>query len=242
MTSCSRQSARRCSRASASWPASGCSPAITSPTEWPSWSAGRATSTRATCRRRNCSRPSAAQVLLGSVYVRDALLDPNPATADDYRRQLEESYQHRRRGAEAIRAGRWTCRASRCASIGCAARSTTSAGRCSRCSPPTAASGRPRRATCCAAGSCRSAKVVIRVSEEVQALNRSAFVQQQVDIAASIARRSGGLADRRPRARREPRDRAARRPLYAGRLEQRLSASGARDVETPATCSVCPRS
>ena len=34
-----------------------------------------------------------AQVLLGSVYVRDALLDPDPATADDYRRQVEETYR-----------------------------------------------------------------------------------------------------------------------------------------------------
>ena len=32
-----------------------------------------------------------AQVLLGSVYVRDALLDPNPATSE-YRRQLEDTY------------------------------------------------------------------------------------------------------------------------------------------------------
>jgi signal transduction histidine kinase len=34
-----------------------------------------------------------AQVLLGSVVVRDALLDPNPANADDYRRQLTASYR-----------------------------------------------------------------------------------------------------------------------------------------------------
>jgi hypothetical protein len=34
-----------------------------------------------------------AQVLLGSVYVRDALLDPNPATAADYRQRLEETYR-----------------------------------------------------------------------------------------------------------------------------------------------------
>ena len=33
-----------------------------------------------------------SQILMGSVYVRDALLDPNPATADEYRRQLQESY------------------------------------------------------------------------------------------------------------------------------------------------------
>ena len=33
-----------------------------------------------------------AQVLLGSVYVRDALLDPDPATAAEYRRQLNATY------------------------------------------------------------------------------------------------------------------------------------------------------
>jgi signal transduction histidine kinase len=33
-----------------------------------------------------------AQVLLGSVYVRDALLDPGPTTVDEYRRQLEATY------------------------------------------------------------------------------------------------------------------------------------------------------
>ena len=32
------------------------------------------------------------QVLMGSVYLRDALLDPNPAAAEEYRRELEESY------------------------------------------------------------------------------------------------------------------------------------------------------
>ena len=34
-----------------------------------------------------------AQVLLGSVYVRDALLDPDLTTATDYRRHLEDSYK-----------------------------------------------------------------------------------------------------------------------------------------------------
>src|SRR5919112_5192356 len=33
------------------------------------------------------------QVLMGSVYVRDALLDPNTATAGEYRHQLEDSYR-----------------------------------------------------------------------------------------------------------------------------------------------------
>ena len=34
-----------------------------------------------------------AQILLGSVYVRDALLDPDPSSRQEYRRQLEKSYQ-----------------------------------------------------------------------------------------------------------------------------------------------------
>jgi signal transduction histidine kinase len=34
-----------------------------------------------------------AQILLGSVYVRDALLDSNPETGDSYRRQLASTYQ-----------------------------------------------------------------------------------------------------------------------------------------------------
>jgi hypothetical protein len=34
-----------------------------------------------------------SQVLVGSVYVRDALLDPTPASADGYRARLEESYR-----------------------------------------------------------------------------------------------------------------------------------------------------
>jgi signal transduction histidine kinase len=33
-----------------------------------------------------------AQTLLGSVYVRDALLDPNPGATADYRRQVEETF------------------------------------------------------------------------------------------------------------------------------------------------------
>src|SRR4026207_1647896 len=34
-----------------------------------------------------------AQVLLGSAYVRDAFLDPDPCTADAYRRQLQDTYR-----------------------------------------------------------------------------------------------------------------------------------------------------
>ena len=33
------------------------------------------------------------QVLVGSVYVRDALLDPDPGNAEEYRAKLEDAYQ-----------------------------------------------------------------------------------------------------------------------------------------------------
>ena len=33
-----------------------------------------------------------AQVLLGSVYVRDALLDPNPGATGEYRRHIEDAF------------------------------------------------------------------------------------------------------------------------------------------------------
>ena len=73
---------------------------------------------------------------------------------------------------------------------------------------------------------------VMRVSEEIQALNRSAFVQQQLDI-ASLYRatqqrvwQTVGLALAASIAI------AFLATLYAGRLEQRLQRQRARDVET----------
>src|SRR6187551_3390572 len=121
------------------------------------------------------------QVLMGSVYVRDALLDPNPATADEYRHQMEESYhaadealktyvpvvdvpdEHER--IERLRHDLDDFRHTLLDVL-----STDS-----RRWPAEARDLLRRRIMPKREG-------VIRISEEVQVLNRSAFVQQQLDI------------------------------------------------------------
>jgi len=170
-------------------------------------------------------------VLMGSVYVRDALLDPNPATADEYRRQLEESYrtadealqgyvpivdvpgehlriERLRREIEDFRRTLFDV-----------------LGTDNRRWPAEARELLRRRIMPKREG-------VMHVSEEVQALNRSAFVQQQLDI-ASLYRatqqrvwQTVGLALAASVAI------ALIATLYAGRLEQRLQKQRARDVET----------
>jgi signal transduction histidine kinase len=127
-----------------------------------------------------------AQVLLGSMYVRDALLDPDPASAAGYRQQLEDSY----RTAE-LALGRYvpvldspTVR-SRVAALrreiedfrrtsidvltGDRSRWSTQAG------VVLASDIGPRR------------DAVVRVSDEIQEVNRTAFVQQQAELAALYA-------------------------------------------------------
>ena len=47
-----------------------------------------------------------AQVLLSSVYVRDAALDTRPDAASFYREQLQDDARRRRAGARAVSAGR----------------------------------------------------------------------------------------------------------------------------------------
>ena len=123
-----------------------------------------------------------SQVLLGSVYVRDALLDPNPATVLESRRQVEETYRAVDQAlqqyvpvldsaAERERVGRLQ------SEIGDFQRTMVQVLETDSRRWPTDAGVllrtriMPKR------------ELVIRVSEEVQALNRNAFVQQQREIA-----------------------------------------------------------
>jgi signal transduction histidine kinase len=123
------------------------------------------------------------QILMGSVYVRDALLDPNPAQAADYRRQLEESY---RSADEALKGyvpvfdtPSEQDRITRLRSEVDEFRKTlldvlsTDSQRW-----PTEARDLLRQRIM------PKREAVMRISDEVQALNRTAFVQQQMDIAA----------------------------------------------------------
>ena len=170
-------------------------------------------------------------VLMGSVYVRDALLDPNPATAEEYRRQLEESYRTADQAlkgyvpvvdvpGEQMRIDRLR------REIEDFRRTLFEVlGTDSREWPAEARNLLRRRIMPKREG-------VMHISEEVQALNRSAFVQQQLDIASlyrATQRRvwqTVGLALAASIAI------ALLATLYAGRLEEHLKSQRARDAET----------
>jgi signal transduction histidine kinase len=170
-------------------------------------------------------------VLMGSVYVRDALLDPNPATAEEYRRQLEESYRSADEAlkgyvpvvdvpGEQMRIDRLR------REIEDFRRTLFEVlGTDSREWPAEARNLLRRRIMPKREG-------VMHISEEVQALNRSAFVQQQLDIASlyrATQRRvwqTVGLALAASVAI------ALFATVYAGRLERRLQRQRDRDVET----------
>jgi len=171
-----------------------------------------------------------AQILLGSVYVRDALLDPDPSAAPAYRRQLEMTYDtvdHALRqyvpvldsAAERERVIRLRRESDdfHHTMVDVLATDSSRWPRSARFLLRTAVV--PKR------------ELVIRVSEEAQALNRSAFVAQQAAIAdvygttqrhvwealgvALVASFAVGLFA----------------TTYAGRLEDRLRRQRARDVQ-----------
>ena len=175
-----------------------------------------------------------AQVLLGSVYVRDALLDPDPASAGTYRRQLEDTYRAVGDAldqyvpvidspAERERVARLHREIDDFRGTMLAVLSTDSSQWRSDARLLLRSRIVPKR------------EVVIRVSEEVQALNRAEFVQQQTRIADvyRATQRSGweqlgfalaasfGIALLAIR--------------YAGRLEDRLRQQMAKDEDSART-------
>ena len=171
------------------------------------------------------------QVLMGSVYLRDALLDPNPAAAEEYRRELEESYgtaDETLKGyvpvidvpGEQMRIERLRLE------IDEFRRTLLEVlGTDNREWPAEARNLLRRRIIPKREG-------VMHISEEVQALTRSGFVRQQQEIAAlyrATQRRvwqTVGIALLSSIAI------ALTATLYAGKLERRLQRQRARDVET----------
>jgi signal transduction histidine kinase len=123
-----------------------------------------------------------AQMLIGSVYARDALLDPNPASNDNYRRQLQSTYlgvdaalqqyvpvmdtPAERARVERLRREIDGFRATVLEVLDSNSRYGSDAARYVLQKRIV-----PKR------------ELVIRVSEEVQGLNRETFVQQQAGIA-----------------------------------------------------------
>lgn len=161
-----------------------------------------------------------AQVLLGSVYVRDALLDPQPATAS-YRQQLEETYGSVNQALERYvpvldssiereRVGRLRQEIDDFRHTMLQVLNTDSARWALEARTLLRTQIVPKRDT------------VLRVSEEVQALNRSAFVQQQREIAEIYSASQRRLWESLGLALAASFGVALLAVLYAGRLETRI--------------------
>lgn len=171
-----------------------------------------------------------AQVLLGSVFVRDALLDPDASTATDYRRRLEDSYKTVDEAlqqyvpvldSEAEREQVTQLRGE----IGDFRRIMLDV-------LATDATRWPAEArTLLRTRVMPKRELVIGLSEQAQALNRGAFIQQQSAIAEVY-----GLTQRRiwqslGVALATSLGIALLATLYAGRLEDRLRRQRAKDVQ-----------
>jgi signal transduction histidine kinase len=175
-----------------------------------------------------------SQILMGSVYVRDALLDPNPATAEDYRRQLQDSYDA---ADTALRGyvpvldvpGEQERVARLRHELDDFRRTVLDVLQTDSSRQPVEARNLLRQRIM------PKREGVMRMSEEVQALNRSAYVQQQADIGAlyrAAQRRiwqSFGLAVAASLGI------ALLATLYAGRLEQRLERQRDLEADTAST-------
>ena len=170
------------------------------------------------------------QVLLGSVYVRDALLDPDPRTADDYRRQLQDTYrsidQVLRQYVPVLDSAAERERVGRLRREIDDFRSTLTeilASDTSRWPSEARMLLRTRIVP--------KREVVIRVSEEVQTLNRNAFVQQQTGITEIYRGTQRRVWQQLGLALLASLGIAVLATLYAGRLEDRLRRQRAKDAE-----------
>jgi signal transduction histidine kinase len=170
-------------------------------------------------------------VLMGSVYVRDALLDPDPATAVEYRRQLEESYRNADEALqgyvpvidvpgeqERIVRLRQDLDDFRRTMLDVLVTD-------SRRWPFEARQLLRRRIMPKREG-------VMHVSEEVQGLNREAFVQQQLDIASLYRATQRRVWETVGIALAASVTIALAATIYAGRLERRIQQQRLRDLDT----------
>jgi signal transduction histidine kinase len=168
-----------------------------------------------------------AQVLLGSVYLRDALLDPNPS-ATDYRGQIQEAY---RTADEALRqyqpveesteSRQRTLELRRELDDFHATLDEIVSSESSRWVAKARVLIRDRIVP--------KRQVVIALSEDVQALNRSAFVQQQAGISAIYASLERQIWESLGVALLASLGIALAATIYAGRLERHLTEQRARD-------------
>src|SRR6185503_2972059 len=170
-----------------------------------------------------------AQILLGSVYARDALLDPDPSSRREYRQQLEESY---RAADEALRqfvpvvdseAKRDQLNRLRQGIDGfrdtlLQVLSMDNQDRASAALLLLRTKIMPKR------------EDAIRLAEEIQTLNRSEFVQLQAETAQTHGAAQRQIWLRLGFALAASLGIAAIAALYAGRLEDRLHRQSERNV------------
>ncbi|HEX5070529.1 MAG TPA: ATP-binding protein [Vicinamibacterales bacterium] len=170
-----------------------------------------------------------AQVLLGSVYVRDALLDPHPVAAD-YQRQLETAIDGIDRAlqdyvpvldtaSERERVSRLQAEVENFRQTMIEVLATDSSQWPTQARTLLRTRVVPTRET------------VIRVSEEVQVLNSTAFVQQQKDVASIYNATQRGLWESLGLALLASFGIAMLAGRYAVRLEARLQDQLAEDAE-----------
>ena len=171
-----------------------------------------------------------AQLLIGSVYTRDALLDPNPAASDTYRQQLQNTYTAvdaaLDRYVPVLDTPVERARIARLRDEVTTFRATMLEVLENR----NARGGEDARLLL-QRRIVPQREVVIRASEEVQALNREAFVQQQDTIAEVYRVMQRRVWQQLGLALIASLGIAALASLYAGRLESHLRRQRARDVQ-----------
>ena len=172
-----------------------------------------------------------AQVLLGSVYVRDALLDPDTTTASDYRRRLEDSYKTVDQAlqqyvpvldSEAERGQVTRLRGE----IGDFHRTMLDVLATDATRWPTEARTLLRTRVM------PKRELVIGLSEQAQALNRGAFIEQQSAVADVYGVTQRRIWQSLGVALATSLGIALLATMYAGRLEDRLRRQRAKDVQS----------
>jgi signal transduction histidine kinase len=171
-----------------------------------------------------------SQVLLGSVYVRDALLDPNPSTAEDYRKQLEAIYES---ADEALRGyvpvfdepGETQRIAELRHEIDDFRRTLLEVLRTDSGQWPREARNLLRQRIM------PKRQGVLKISEEVRALNRGAFVQQQAEFASLYRTAERRVWESFGIALLASLGIALAAILYAGRLEKRIERQRLTEME-----------
>jgi signal transduction histidine kinase len=172
-----------------------------------------------------------AQVLLGSVYVRDALLDPDPASVPGYRKNLEQTYRAAdstlRQYVPVLRSSEELSRIAglrhEIEEFRRAAIEALSGDRSHWSNEAGLLLGReigPRRDS------------VVRVSDEIQAINRVAFVQQQTELTQLYAATQRQAWERIGLALGASLSIALLATMYVVRLERDLRTRRAKELRT----------